>query len=112
MFAEIVIIQKVGGMFRVLFTLFVSVVVAYIFLMSLSGCKPRQTSSETTTEVRSTDSDRARYGTIVEEPRVIERSTTTTVERDETAEGGLFSIVGDIIALPFRAVGGLLSAIF
>jgi hypothetical protein len=99
-------------MFRVIFTVFVTIVVAYIFMASLSGCGTRRTTSETTTEVESTDSDRARYGADASEPRVVERTETTTVERDDSSDGGLFSIVGDIIALPFRAVGAFLSAIF
>ncbi len=99
-------------MFRVIFTVFVTIVVAYLFLASMSGCGPRRTTSETTTEVESTDSDRARYGAELNEPKVIERSKTTTVKREDSSDGGLFSIIGDIIALPFRAVGALLSAIF
>ena len=43
--------------------------------------------------------------------RVETKTTTETVDSDEH-EGGLFQIIGDIIALPFRAVGALLSAIF
>lgn len=99
-------------MFRVIFTLFVGVVVAYIFLASLSGCTSSRTTTETTTEVRTRDSDRAQYDGYATEPRVVERSETTTVEHDDGSDGGLISIVGNIIALPFRAVGALLSAVF
>jgi hypothetical protein len=99
-------------MFRVIFTVFVTIVVAYLFLASMSGCGSRRTTSETTTEVESVDSDRARYGAEANTPRVVERTETTTIEREDSSDGGLFSIVGDIIALPFRAVGALLSAIF
>jgi len=38
-------------MFRVIFTLFVSVVVTYIFLASLSGCSSRRATRETIPEV-------------------------------------------------------------
>ena len=69
-------------MFRVIFTFFVSVVVAYIFLASLSGCSSRRTTSETTTEVETNDSDRVRYTGYAIEPKVVDRSQTTTVERD------------------------------
>ncbi len=69
-------------MFRVIFTFFVSVVVAYIFLASLSGCSSRRTTSETTTEVETSDSHRARYTGYAIEPKVVERPETTTVERD------------------------------
>jgi hypothetical protein len=94
-------------MFRVIFTVFVTIVVAYLFLASMSGCGPRRPTSETTTEVESTDSDRARYGAELNEPKVIERSKTTTVARDHPSGGGLFSIVGDIIALPLPGLGAL-----
>lgn len=73
-------------MFRVIFTLFVTIVVAYIFMASLSGCGPRRTTSETTTEVEGTDSNRARYGSDASEPRVVERSDTTTIERDDSSD--------------------------
>lgn len=99
-------------MFRMLFTLFVAAVIGYIFLASLSGCTNRRTTVETSREIESSDSDRARYAADAENGRVVERSETTTVERDDSSDRGLFSIVGDIIALPFRAVGALFSAIF
>ena len=44
--------------------------------------------------------------------------TTTVVERevrheqDSDVDQGLFGIIGNIIALPFRAIGGLFRAIF
>lgn len=75
-------------MFRVIFTLFVSVVVAYIFLASLSGCSTRRTTSETTTEVETGDPHRARYNGYDIEPKVVERSETNTFERDDTSDGG------------------------
>ncbi len=42
------------------------------------------------------------------QPVIIENKTTEVHEEHH----GLFSIIGDIVALPFRAVGALLSAIF
>jgi hypothetical protein len=49
------------------------------------------------------------------EPTVVERETTTT-ETPEGSSGGVLSgtvnVVGEIIALPFRAVGGLIRVIF
>ena len=50
------------------------------------------------------------------EPAVVERETT--VETAETQEGsggvisGTVNVIGEVIALPFRAVGGLIRAIF
>ena len=99
-------------MFRMLFTLFVTAVIGYILVASLSGCSSHRTTVETTREIETSDADRARYGTYTDDDRVVERSQTTTVETKDSSDRGLFSILGDIIALPFRAVGSLLSAIF
>jgi hypothetical protein len=51
------------------------------------------------------------------EPTVVERETTTkTTETPEGSSGGVLSGtvngVGEVIALPFRAVGGLIRVIF
>jgi hypothetical protein len=54
------------------------------------------------------------YDSRTGEPVTVERQTTTT--RDTTEDTGVLSgtvnAVGEVIALPFRAVGGLLRAIF
>jgi hypothetical protein len=95
-----------------LFTLIVTIVIGYILIASFSGCTNRRTTVETTREVESTQADRARYNADRDDGRVVERTETTTVEKHDSSDGGLFSIIGDIIALPFRAVGALFSAIF
>ena len=46
---------------------------------------------------------------------VVEKETTTTTETREDPQGVLsttVNVVGEVIALPFRIVGGLLRAIF
>ena len=58
-------------MFRVIFTLFVSVVVAYIFLASLSGCSSRRPTSEATTEVETRHTDQQRYDGHATEPGIL-----------------------------------------
>jgi len=49
-------------------------------------------------------------------PPVVERQTTTTETTSAGGCGGVLSctvdVTGEVVALPFRAVGGLLSAIF
>jgi hypothetical protein len=50
-------------------------------------------------------------------PATVERETTvTTTEESPEQSGGVLSgtvnVIGEVIALPFRAVGGLVSAIF
>lgn len=90
-------------------SMFVSVVYALALSLSIPACSSHRTTT-TTSEVEAADSDRARYAPESGEPQVVERTETTTVER--RSDGGVFSILGDIIALPFRAVGALFSAIF
>ena len=50
------------------------------------------------------------------EPVVVEQQTTTTATTAEGGCGGVLSctvdVTGEVIALPFRAVGGLFGAIF
>lgn len=51
-----------------------------------------------------------------EEPTVVERETTVETTETQEESGGVLSgtvnVVGEVIALPFRAVGGLIRAIF
>jgi hypothetical protein len=46
----------------------------------------------------------------------VERHTTTTTKDSTTEDTGVLSgtvnVIGEVIALPFRAVGGLVRAIF
>lgn len=50
------------------------------------------------------------------EPVAVERQTTTTTQTSTTEDTGVLSgtvnVIGEVISLPFRAVGGLLRAIF
>jgi predicted small secreted protein len=49
------------------------------------------------------------------EPVAVERETTTTetsTSEDTGVISGTFNVLGEIVALPFRAVGGLIRAIF
>jgi hypothetical protein len=48
------------------------------------------------------------------EPVIVERETTTesSTSDDTGVISGTFNVLGEVIALPFRAVGGLFRAIF
>lgn len=49
------------------------------------------------------------------QPTVVERETTVTTESEEGSGGivsGTVNGVGEVLALPFRAAGGLIRAIF
>jgi hypothetical protein len=49
-------------------------------------------------------------------PAVVQKETTVTTTEPAGSSGGVVSgavnVIGEVIALPFRAVGGLLSVIF
>lgn len=48
------------------------------------------------------------------EPVTVERHTTTTTDASEDTGvvSGTVNVIGEVISLPFRAVGGLVRAIF
>jgi hypothetical protein len=80
-----------------------SLVTTLILIAALSGCSSHHS---TTREVV--------YDRHTGEPVRVERHTTTT---DTTADdtgvvSGTFNVIGEVISLPFRAVGGLVRAIF
>ena len=68
-----------------------------------AGCSTHRT---TTQEVA--------YDRRTGEPVTVERHTTTTTESsDDTGVlSGTVNVIGEVISLPFRAVGGLVRAIF
>lgn len=68
-----------------------------------AGCATQRT---TTREVA--------YDRRTGEPVTVERETTTTTDPsgDTGVISGTVNVLGEVIALPFRAVGGLLRAIF
>lgn len=85
--------------------------VAVAFLLTLasplSSCSAKK---ESTVSSEVTTTERARFAG--EEPERVVVETRTETEETDSQEGGLFQIAGDIIALPFRAIGALFSAIF
>jgi len=62
-----------------------------------------------------TSTDEVTYDSRTGEPVRVERHTTTTHE-DTSGDTGVLSgtvnVIGEAVALPFRAVGGLIRAIF
>jgi type IV pilus biogenesis protein CpaD/CtpE len=80
-----------------------SLVLSLMLIAGLAGCSTQRT---TTQEVA--------YDRHTGEPITVERQTTTTT--DETQDTGVVSgtvnVIGEVISLPFRAVGGLVRAIF
>lgn len=77
--------------------------VSLTLVAALAGCSTHRT---TTQEVA--------YDQRTGEPVTVERKTTTTTESsDDTGVlSGTVNVIGEVISLPFRAVGGLVRAIF
>ena len=75
-----------------------------ILVAGLTGCSTQRTTTQEVAYDRSTG-----------EPLTVESHTTTTTT-DETQDAGVVSgtvnVIGEVISLPFRAVGGLVRAIF
>jgi hypothetical protein len=80
-----------------------NLILSLILVAGLAGCSTHRT---TTREVA--------YDSRTGEPVRVERESTTTETTDEDSGvlSGTVNVIGDVIALPFRAVGGLFRAIF
>ena len=76
------------------------------------GCASEKTTTTTTTHVREFDDPDVASGPEARSDVVTEERTTTT----DDACGGVLSctadFVGDVIAFPFRLIGGVFKAIF
>ena len=85
-----------------------------LILLFSQGCTSRKTTSVTKTEVQVSPDIEAPRGRYADQSDIQTKSTETTKTEEvhEDSHRGVFGIVGDIIALPFRAVGALLTAIF
>lgn len=79
------------------------VLLVFLAFTSFASCSGRSSSTVSTTEVRRED-ERARYD---DEPTV-EVTKTEEITKEEEEGHGLFGILGDIISLPFRAIGSIL----
>jgi len=77
----------------------------FLFVVVCPGC------ASNTKTVR-TETSTYRPG----EPTVVERETTVKTTETQEGSGGILSgtvnVIGEVIALPFRAVGGLIRVIF
>lgn len=76
--------------------------------VAVSGCSSGKTTTVTTNEVRS-DHDHNTYAAdhTGDPSHTVTKTETETVTEDEGGNG-IFGIIGDIIALPFRAVAAIL----
>lgn len=83
---------------------FSTLLIAFFLAANLAACSTHRTSTDEVT-----------YDSRTGEPVRVERHTTTT--REDTSDdtgvlSGTVNVIGEAVALPFRAVGGLIRAIF
>ena len=80
-----------------------SIPASFLLLTLAGGCATHQRTETVQYENR-------RAG----DPVAVERTTTTetTAAEDSGVLSGTVNVVGEVLALPFRAVGGLLRALF
>ena len=83
------------------------ITIVAVLLLTISGCS----SSERHITKTTTETSHPSYDSSIREERVV-TTEESEVKESERSGGGLFSIIGDIIAWPFRVVGATLSAIF
>ena len=74
----------------------------------LDGCSSKRTSTESSTEIHRNNDDGTTYSNTYNEPRASVEVTKTETTTNNDNHRGFFGIVGDIIALPFRAVASIL----
>jgi len=82
----------------------VALVTTFLFVLAMgAGCSTQTKTVTTETRERPTEA-------------VVENKTETTTTETRGESGGVLSttvdVVGEVLALPFRAVGGLLRGIF
>jgi type IV pilus biogenesis protein CpaD/CtpE len=80
-----------------------NLVVGLFLIAALAGCSTHRT---TTREIA--------YDRRTGEPVTVEQHTSTTTDSsgDTGVVSGTVNVIGEVISLPFRAVGGLVRAIF
>jgi len=80
-----------------------NLVVGLFLIAGLAGCSTHRT---TTREIA--------YDRRTGEPVTVEQHTSTTTDSsgDTGVVSGTVNVIGEVISLPFRAVGGLVRAIF
>jgi len=86
--------------------------IAFLATVVLGGCATRSSTETVSKESVQYPAERATEPVVVEK-RTTEKSETTKTEENS---GGVLSssvnIVGDVLALPFRAVAGLFEVLF
>ena len=91
-------------------------VVSIFVVPILSGCETQRSTTRTTTTtqpVEEEDQDTAKAVEQQEKTTVTtEKTTTTQPKSDGGILGGVFHLVGEVLAFPFRMIAGAFDAIF
>ena len=89
----------------------IAVVMSFL-LLGFSGCSSHRKTTTTTTD---TASESVSITTVPAAESTTTATTTTTTETEAEPHGligGFFHFLGDVIAFPFRLLGGMFDAIF
>ncbi len=95
--------------------------VALLAFILISGCATTHkttTTTETTERSDSSQAEKKSVSTDSNQPNttVVEKNTTTTTSETKPEHtgllGGIFHVIGSVIALPFIFIGGLFRMIF
>lgn len=95
-----------------LFGIFLSALLCCITVASSTGCASHRDVTTVETRTVSNGDPDYRASADLSETRTTTTKTESVHEDHDDPDRGLFGIVGNIIALPFRAVGALFEAIF
>jgi hypothetical protein len=81
-------------------------------LALLGGCATQSTSETVNRETVQYPADRAQAPVVVEQRTTEKTETTKSGEQSGGVLSGTVHVVGEVLALPFRAVAGLLGVVF
>jgi hypothetical protein len=93
----------------------ITLIVIFLWtIYGLSGCATHQTTTRTTTSSRSAQEEIPATSTTTQKDVVVstEQSSTSESKPDGGIFGGVFHLLGEILAFPFRMIGEAFDALF
>ena len=91
---------------RIMIKLALAIMALFLCVTPITGCSSGSSSTVTTTEVRRAP-DSNYYSANNYDDSAVEVTKTETVTEEDDKGHGVFGIIGDVIALPFRALGAI-----
>ena len=89
--------------------------VLILLITSFTGCTSYHRTTSTTTQTATAspaDNTEVSTETTKQTSAVKTETTTETTPQKHGVIGGLFYFIGEVIAFPFKVIGGILDAIF